>query len=373
MHLTGCTEQSAAAAEQARDLYASVFHYLQDAGAEIVQERIYGTLSARDSILAERETAAEASAVRDLPSPTFVQGGPCAADGGLAGVQIKAVMPTEAGDPPAVEDLMWQGRACGRTVSRGGADFLYIGDVGAHVVAEADGLNRADQSRVVFEAAGEMLAAHGLSFTDVVRTWVYLDDILSWYDDFNKMRNSLFKRVGLMGDAAPAFIPASTGIESSNPWGLGCALDLLAVRRSADGGPALRMLSNPRQSEAYSYKSAFARGACVDEGDVNHIYVSGTAAIDGAGRSVCIDDLDGQVEYTLRNVEALLAEANAGFADMAEATIFFKHGIGDADIQRAMDTTELGGIPGVIVRADVCRDDLLFEIDGTAMVASSSE
>ncbi len=370
MHLAGCAKQGEAVAEQARDLYASVFRHLQDGGAEIIQERIYGTLSARDAILAERERAAEATSVRDLPAPTFVQGGPCAADGGLAGVQIKAVMSTQAGDPPAVEDLMWQGRACGRAVQRGGAEYLYISDVGAHVVAEAEGLDRADQSRVVFEAAGEMLAENGLSFTDVVRTWVYLDDILSWYDDFNKMRNALFQRVGLMGDEAPTFIPASTGIEASNPWGLSCALDLLAVRRSADGGPALRMLSNPRQSEAYSYKSAFARGACVDEGDVNHIYVSGTAAIDGEGRSVCIDDLDGQVDYTLRNVEALLAEANAGLADLAEATIFFEHGVADEDIRRALETTELASIPAVVVRADVCRDDLLFEIDGTAMVAS---
>lgn len=370
LYLTGCAEANLPAAEQARGVYEYLFDALREAHAQPVQERIYGSLSARAAVLAQRQTVSQDFGLASFLPPTYIEGAPCEGEG-LAGVHVLAVA-TGAGDHPfALADVTWQGHCCGRKVERSGAQHLYLADVAAHVGKPDAGSSRADHAWAVFEAAGQVLAAHDLSFTDVVRTWVYLDDILSWYDDFNEVRNGFYRRVGLLTEEAPTFLPASTGIAGRNPWGLGCTLDLLAVRRAATDRPRIWAVSNPRQSEAYAYKSSFSRGACMAEEDVTRIYVSGTAAIDREGRSVHQGDLDAQTEFTLRNVESLLAQADAGFDDLVHATVFFKPGSDPAALSRALERTGLASFPAVTVQADICREDLLFEMDAEAAVTTT--
>ena len=369
VYLTGCADPNVPAAEQARRLYQELAEALKESGAQVVQERIYGSLDAHAPVLAGRDQALAACGQGGPLPPTYLEGAPCVGEG-LAGVHIAAVAPETGQQPTAVADVTWQGRQCGRKVQRLGAEFVYIADVAGYIARQAAGGSRPDQAWAVLEAANELLAAQGLSFADVVRTWVYLDDILSWYDDFNDARNGFYRRVGLLGREMPCFLPASTGIEGSNPWGLACAVDLLAVRRTAAGYPKVWAISNPRQREAYDYGSSFSRGACVAEEDLTHVYVSGTAAIDAAGHSVCHADLDGQAEFTLRNVESLLAQANAGFADICQATVFLKRGTDPAALQRALAATGLASFPAVVVWADICREELLFEMDSEAIVGT---
>ncbi|MFQ5807980.1 MAG: Rid family hydrolase [Armatimonadota bacterium] len=364
-YLTGCAEPGVPAAEQARTVYQGLPEALREGDAKVVHERIYGSLGARDVVLAERD---EALGKSGLAAPTYIQGAPCDADEGLAGVHMVAVRAGTAEEPVVVEDVTWNGRQCGRSVQRGGAELVYLADLASHAGSGAEESTPPEHAQAVLEAVNEALLGRGLSFRDVARTWVYLDDILSWYDDFNEVRNAFFRRVGLTREGAPAFVPTSTGIEGSNASGLRCTMDVLALRRTAEGYPGLWALSNPRQSEAYDYGSSFSRGACVAERDVTHIHVAGTAAIDEEGRSVCPGDLDGQVEFTLRNVESLLAEAGAGFHDIVHATVFFKRGTDASALRRVLERMGLPSFPAVTVRADVCREELLFEMDAEAIV-----
>lgn len=367
VYLTACADPEAAGAEQAQRLYQEIFQALGQSSAQIVQERIYGRLSAREVVLRQRQEAAQAAEAGQLVPPTYIEGAPCEGEG-LAGVHMVAVAPGTADQPTTVEDVRSEGRCSGRRVRRLGAEFFYSADVAACACERAAGASRTDQAWAAYEAAAELLRAQELSFADVVRTWVYLDDILSWYDEFNQVRNDFYSRAGLLGQQTPGFLPASTGIEGSNPWALSCALDVLAVRPTAAAYPRVSALSNPRQSEAYEYGSSFSRGACLAETDVTHIYVSGTAAIDEAGQSVCHEDLDGQVEYTVRNVESLLAQAKATLADICQATVFFKQDTDPTALARAFERTGLASFPAVTVRADICRQELLFEMDAAATV-----
>jgi enamine deaminase RidA (YjgF/YER057c/UK114 family) len=98
------------------------------------------------------------------------------------------------------------------------------------------------------------------------------------------------------------------------------------------------------------------------------IEVSGTAAIDGHGVSLYPGDIHAQIECTFDKVQALLEQEGAGLKDICSATVFVKHGE-YVEIFHAMAAARgLDEFPGVCVVADVCREELLFEIDAEAVV-----
>jgi enamine deaminase RidA (YjgF/YER057c/UK114 family) len=228
-----------------------------------------------------------------------------------------------------------------------------------------------DEAGAAIGAAEELLALEGFDFADVVRTWFYLRDILDWYGDFNAVRNAAFRRLGLIGPGGDGRIPASTGIAGSNPRGAACALDLVAVRPLRTAGLDLQRLHNRRQNEAAEYGSAFARGMALGLGDARYVFVSGTAAIDDHGASVHPGDFEAQLRHTLEAVDALLVEAGARLSDLAQATAFLKRP-GDLDaFERVAARTGLAPVPLVTTVADVCRPELLFELDATAVVPRS--
>ena len=52
---------------------------------------------------------------------------------------------------------------------------------------------RETQARSLFERMNMALEAADMRFTDTVRTWLYLDKLLDWYDEFNKVRTAFFE------------------------------------------------------------------------------------------------------------------------------------------------------------------------------------
>jgi enamine deaminase RidA (YjgF/YER057c/UK114 family) len=213
-----------------------------------------------------------------------------------------------------------------------------------------------------------VLEKQGCSFRDVARTWFYLRDILDWYGPFNAVRNDTFRRLGLMGSNGDGAIPASTGIEGRNARGGWCTLDLLAARPQPGKPFEMERLRNRKQNEATEYGSAFARGMALTLGDCRYYFVSGTASIDDQGATVHVGDFDTQVEYTLTAVSALLERAGAALPDVRQATAFIKNPCDRRSFERIADRAGLSGVPMVTTVADVCREDLLFEIDATAVV-----
>ena len=90
---------------------------------------------------------------------------------------------------------------------------------------------RSAQTRSCYEQMETALQQASMDFSHVVRTWLYLDRLLSWYGEFNQGRTGFFKERGVF----ERLIPASTGIGASNPFGAALACGALAIRPRHSG------------------------------------------------------------------------------------------------------------------------------------------
>jgi enamine deaminase RidA (YjgF/YER057c/UK114 family) len=349
---TGATEP---AAEEA---YAAIDALLRSRGCVPVQERVFGDLQAAPALARARARVVGGSAEWAVP-PTCVEGAPVGRPG-LAGIQV--IGARGASRPVAEGD-----RVFGRVVETPSVRLLGLSDVGRRPAARL-AAGPAEDAGAAIDAAEDLLAREGFSFRDVARTWFYLRDILDWYGPFNAVRNAAFRRMGLVGPGGDGQIPASTGIEGRNPRGGWCTLDLLALQARGGPGAGMRRLHNRRQNEATEYGSAFARAMEVVLGDARYLFVSGTASIDDHGATAHVGDFETQTRYTLEAVEALLDGAGAGLSDVGQATAFLANPCDGRSFERILERSALRDAPLVTTVADVCRPDLLFEIDAVAIV-----
>ena len=199
----------------------------------------------------------------------------------------------------------------------------------------------------------------------MVRTWFYLSDILAWYPEFNRARSAVYRDLGLMpvNGGGSRRLPASTGIGGEVLPGAAGALDLLAVVGPPASRPRVKQLSSPAQPDALTYGSAFSRGALIHQDDVSLIQVSGTAAIDAAGQSLHPGDVKAQINCTFDKIAALIAPVGATLADIAAASVFIKRPEDAPAYQEIATARGLANLPAVILVADICREELLFEMD----------
>jgi enamine deaminase RidA (YjgF/YER057c/UK114 family) len=303
---------------------ALLYRQLKDAlaanRAQIVQERVFGNLAFEPAVRAARRAVFGDDALL-----SYVEGAPLWGDG-LAGLIVRAAI-NQPVTPVQLNGVV-HGRAWdGQIILQG---------------------LRGETAQVI-ALAQQLLRQHGTSYRQVARTWFYLDQILGWYGEFNRARNLAYSDVGLIGPNG-THLPASTGINGRNAAGQPISLDLLAVT----GHQTYSVLHNPRQPEALDYGSAFARAARLGA----LLEISGTAAIDPAGRSVHDNDAVAQIAYTLDAITALIAPTGAGLRDMLAGCLFLKR-----REDRAAAAQLLHDLPLVGIHADVCRAELLVEID----------
>lgn len=349
----------------AGDAYARLGEALDRGRWEVVQERVFGSLDACATILRARQSAWHAAGVDPNGPYSFLQGCPTV-EGGYAGTILRAV-PRGAGVRPLLDGKV----ARGRTWTRGGAHWAILQNIlGTDPEPGSDG-NPAAAADRMFQQAQRILTQNGWDYGQTVRTWLYLSKILSWYGELNQVRNALYCTWGLMASDRECRCrpPASTGIGADPAEGAVCAMDLLAFRPAGTEEVSIRHLSNPGQGEAYWYGSAFARGVAIEQPGHTLIEISGTAAIDEMGASLHLGDVRAQVNTTLDKVSSLIAQEGATLADIAAASLFVKRAEHAAVVREVLAERGLADMPAVMVVADVCRDELLFEIDGEAVVA----
>lgn len=217
---------------------------------------------------------------------------------------------------------------------------------------------REEQVRSVFELMSKVLVQEGMTFADTIRTWIFLDELLDWYDDFNLIRNAFFTQAGIFGKV----VPASTGIGAANTFGTAITAGLLAIRPK-NRQVTIRSVDSPLQCSALDYKSSFSRALEVGLPTHRILMISGTASIDDQGFSRYQNDPVRQIAWTLQVVEALLKSChmswNDAFRGIAYYTNLQYH-------QLFTDYCRRHGIPPFPLarsHADVCRRDLLFEIE----------
>ncbi|MGO8703742.1 MAG: Rid family hydrolase [Candidatus Brocadiia bacterium] len=367
-HVTASVGESSGDAVRAtEEVYSRIFDILSRRRMQVTHERIFGSLKLREPILEARRRALGQSGQGEDQPITFIEGRPPWGDG-LAGVQIQAVRPQQAGGVRTISD---DGVARGRKWQRNGATYLVLQDLhGA-----APGAGRESQTTAMIERANRILELEGATFRDVARTWIYLPNILQWYDGFNAARSVKYREFGLL-TVRPAesggrrtLPPASTGISGSNPHGAGPVMDLLAVIGKPECPVKVGLMTNVRQKDAFEYGSAFSRGVWIREPDMTQVQVSGTAAIDERGKSLFPNDCRAQIFRTFETIEALIAPAGASLKDICQATVFLKRAQDLPVYRQAAAERGLADLPAVCVVADVCRDDLLFEVDATVEFA----
>lgn len=221
------------------------------------------------------------------------------------------------------------------------------------------------QAADAFATAERLLARAGMGFRDVVRTWLHLADIGRDYDALNRARRDFFQRRGV--DPRPA----STGVQGL-PFPATHAVSLRLDAVQTVRPPARRAISTPTLNEAWSYGADFSRGLRVDDGNKVVIYVSGTASIDEAGRTVHTGDLAAQIDRMLHNVDSLLAGQGASFADVVSGIVYLPRPGDIQTLQARCGARGFDGFPCVVVEAPLCRPDLLCEAEAVAVLPLAS-
>lgn len=224
---------------------------------------------------------------------------------------------------------------------------------------------RTEQARNVFQKMETILQGQGMAFSDVFRTWFYNDEILAWYGDFNGVRDGFFRERGVFDN----LLPASTGIGGGNVGQAALTGGLLAIQHKRPGLQVAEVPS-PFQSAAADYGSSFSRAVEVTYPDHRRIYVSGTASIDEAGRTVFVGDSKAQVTLTMEVVEAILRSKDMDWADVVRSLVYFRRAEDRFLFEAYRKDRALPAFPAIVTENDVCRDDLLFEIELDAMKAS---
>jgi enamine deaminase RidA (YjgF/YER057c/UK114 family) len=217
--------------------------------------------------------------------------------------------------------------------------------------------SRYAQTKEIFEKAHTILTSFGLGFSNTIRTWLYAADILSWYHELNRARNEFFTAHGIYDK----LVPASTGIGLDNPAGAALAMQVLAVAVKSNE-VRVQAAPSPLQNPALDYKSSFSRGVQLFAPDHQRLSVSGTASIDKDGRTAFVDDAPAQVDLTMRVVNAILDKAQMDWSDAVSGLVYFKRAK-DFALFDAYCTEHEITLPHIKICADVCRDDLLFELE----------
>ena len=235
------------------------------------------------------------------------------------------------------------------------AAYCYLG--GLLPIQETGGTG-AVQTHEVMAAIKHCLTAAGMGFRDVARTWYYLDDILSWYGEFNATRTDFFTE----HEVFSRLMPASTGIGIANDTGL---LPLAKVHACRGKSPAFRVAvaDSPLQNSAYDYGSAFSRAVTVTTSAGTTLHISGTASIDPAGETVHCDSVEHQINHTMEVVEGILRAAGMGWEHAVRGIAYFNDA---ANLPLWEPVRAAWGLPPnscVNVHADICRADLLFELE----------
>jgi enamine deaminase RidA (YjgF/YER057c/UK114 family) len=224
-------------------------------------------------------------------------------------------------------------------------------------------------TEAAYQSIFELLETCG--YQTVLRFWNYFPAInreshnMERYRQFNIGRQDAFLA---RGRSVIANVPAACALGSASG---GLHIAFLAARAKVIG------VENPRQVSAYHYPSqygprspTFARAGLVNLGGRDMLFISGTASIVGH-QTLHHGDVVAQTRECLQNIAAIVAEANrqAPDADFRLDTLAYKvyvrHSENLASVRREMAQFIGGPVSVVFLQADVCRADLLVEIEAS--------
>ncbi|HSH20442.1 MAG TPA: hypothetical protein VLA03_08305 [Draconibacterium sp.] len=220
------------------------------------------------------------------------------------------------------------------------------------------------------------------SVSSIVRQWNYLEDILGFdgqeqrYQEFNNARTNFY------GNAFEKNgYPAATGIGMKQG---GIIIEFVAINSNACKSVPI---NNPSQIAAHSYSEKVLEGeGCVLKTtpkferarylELHHkklIFISGTASIVGE-KTVGVGDPAEQTEFTISNIKQLYS--TQVLSNISDKKIIPKYGHARVYLKNRKDfsvikrtfKSHFGKLPVVYIIADICRKDLLVEIEGKVIL-----
>ena len=238
------------------------------------------------------------------------------------------------------------------------------------------------QADKIFDRVAEILSTEEVLPTNIVRQWNYIEHITDItpngqnYQLFNDSRSRFYNSCEWTNG-----YPAATGI-GTQFGGVVVVFDVM--RNSNEFSLAI---DNPLQISAHAYSQQvlispdeaqhkttpkFERARHVVSADGGQmLYISGTAAI--RGEESCEADIEKQTALTMENI-AKLAEKetlelygvkNAAELEYKMLRIYLKHQ-SDLEVVKRWFENNYPTTPKTYLLADICREELLIEIEGIA-------
>ena len=337
--------------------YRQLAGRMQNDGQYIVWEKAYGSLTFRPRLERIRRQCLDGEHRRH--PITYLEGKPIKGDG-LSGVVFYTI------SSPVTRYFAHRGTSTAVEYTVDASRRVYFSS-GAADMPEEKTVSLREQ---FVKGAGrweETMRAAGMPCNHLVRTWFYLSYIDRDYSLFNTLRRELFDRVGVDYTPSANELPASTCIGAKSPFA-DCELEFLCCDKQS---AQLSRVYNPDQNEAdgahYRYHPTFSRALLVCTKHFRELQISGTASIGPQGDSMHCENPEEQIRRTLRGVGNLLHNAGMDYGDIVTATCFFKRAEDARLFSTLVREMNIASFPHVPVVGDVCRKELLFELDGIAL------
>lgn len=214
---------------------------------------------------------------------------------------------------------------------------------------------------------------HAQGFPYVLRFWNYMADInahshdLERYRQFNLGRQQAFTD---SGQAVAGNVPAACALGTSDGP---LTIAFLAARH-----PSVA-IENPRQISAYDYPEQygprsplFSRASVATLGTQRVLFLSGTASIVGH-ETLHADDITAQTAESIANIAAVLAEARRKTGAACQLpdldyVVYIRHADHLEAVRQILQQQIGPEVKAAFVQADICRSDLLVEIEGSAIL-----
>lgn len=266
--------------------------------------------------------------------------------------------------PPLVEPLVevWRTRDA---VTRG-----TLGDI-AFARTEQVLLGTLSRDAADVEAAGKWAfdqiieLARTSGYPHLLRIWNHVGDINELQEGTERYRSfcaGRYESFARHGYALRTDLPAASAV--------GMRGHRYQAYFLASKSPGMQV-ENPRQVSAYDYppqygrrSPSFSRATVLRGEGESLIFIAGTASIVGH-ETKHPGDVCKQTDETVRNIARVLEAADATLSDLVMAKAYVRRAEDCPAVQSHLRTA-LGDTPVLYLLADVCRGDLLVEVEGVA-------
>lgn len=266
-------------------------------------------------------------------------------------------------------------------------NYRYDDDLLFGVIELSEAMFESNTDKTPFQRATESAYNQIFSLLDQL-SFPYLFRIRNYMADINGECFGLERYLQFNLGRQDAFLAHGREVEGNVPAACALGFESAGTQDNSEqssltiaflaGRVMPKSIENPRQISAYQYPQqygprspTFSRASLVRLGVEDILFLSGTASIVGH-QTLHLGDVVAQTRETIENIKAVLTEANRQLNETQfelsklHYTVYVRH-IGDFDaIRNELKRCVGNALKAVYLQANVCRQDLLVEIEATA-------